>query len=81
MEDKVTRSDECPHCKTDMRCCRNCQFWDSGAHNQCVETIAEYVPDKERGNFCGMYRAFQGERALGEDVDTAKSRLEALFKK
>lgn len=81
MEDKVKRSDECPHCRTDMRSCKNCQFWDPGAHNECSETISEYVSEKERGNFCGMYRAFQGEREPGEDVDAAKAKLEALFRR
>jgi hypothetical protein len=81
MQDKVRRSDECPHCRTDMRSCKNCQYYDPGAHNECSETIAEYINDKERGNFCGMYRAFKGEREAGEDIDSAKAKLEALFKK
>ena len=81
MEDKVKRSDECPHCRMDMRSCKNCQYFEPGAHNQCVETISEYVPEKERGNFCGMYKAFQGTRAPAEDVVKAKAKLEALFKK
>lgn len=81
MEDKATRSDVCPHCRADMRCCKNCQYYDPGAHNQCRETISEYVPDKERGNFCGMFTAFSGERPKPVDVDSAKAKLEALFKK
>ena len=80
VEDKVGRKDECPHCYADMHSCRNCQYYDEGAHNKCTETISEYVPDKERANFCGMYRAFQGERPEVEDVSAAKAKLEALFK-
>ena len=80
MEDKVTRNDECPHCRNDMRSCKNCQYYDQGSHNECLETISEYVPDKERSTFCGMYRPFQGEREAAEDVDAAKAALEALFK-
>ena len=81
MEDKVTRSDECPHCRSDMRSCKNCHYYDPGSHNDCMETIAEYVPEKERSNFCGMYRAFEGERGPAPDIDAAKAKLEALFKK
>jgi len=81
MEDKVRRSDECPHCRADMRSCKNCHYYDPGAHNECRETIAEYMPDKTRGNFCGMYRPFDGEREADEDVDAAKAKLEALFAK
>lgn len=81
MQDKVTRSDECPHCRSDMRSCKNCQYYDEGAHNECTETIAEYIGDKERGNFCGMYRPYDGIREAAVDVDEAKAKLEALFKK
>ena len=80
MEDKVIRADACPHCSTDMHSCKNCRFYDPGAHNDCRETIAEYVPDKERSNFCGMHEPFEGEREAAPDVDTAKAKLEALFK-
>ncbi len=79
MDDKVTRSDECPHCRNDMRSCKNCQYYDSGSHNECTETISEYVTTKERNTFCGMYRHIQGEREALEDVDEAKRKLEALF--
>lgn len=81
MEDKVIRADECPHCRADMRSCKNCQYYDPGAHNDCSETIAEYVPDKERSNFCGMYKPFEGEREAPVDIDAAKAKLEALFRK
>lgn len=81
MQDKITRSDECPHCRLDMRSCKNCQYYDPGAHNECREVISEYIPDKERRNFCGMFRPFQGEREAAPDVEAAKAKLEALFKK
>ena len=73
MHDKVTRGDECPHCRNDMRACKNCQYYSPGSHNECSETISEYIPDKERSNFCGMYRAFEGERE--EEI---KEKLERL---
>ncbi len=81
MENKIRRADECPHCRVDMRSCKNCQFHDPGAHNECSETISEYINDKDRGNFCGMFRVFSGERDALEDVDSAKAKLEALFGK
>ena len=81
MQDKVARSDECPHCRSDMRSCKNCQYYNQGYHNECTETISEYIPDKERSNFCGMYRPHEGSRSAVEDMSDAKARLEALFKK
>ena len=80
IDDKVTRSDECPHCRNDMRACKNCEYHDPGSHNECRETISEYIPDKERSNFCGMYKVFQGEREMLEDPNDALAKLNALFK-
>jgi len=77
----IGRKEECPHCRSDMHSCKNCQYYSPGAHNQCTETISEYVPDKERANFCGMYRAQQGEREAPVDLDAARAKLEALFRK
>ena len=58
-----------------------CTFYDVTAHHECREPTAEWVADKERGNFCGMFRAFTGERAAANDVASAKAKLEALFTK
>ena len=47
---KMQRTDTCPHCSQDMHCCRNCEYWDPGYHNECREQITEYVTDRERVN-------------------------------
>ncbi|MEM6729918.1 MAG: hypothetical protein AAF658_00090 [Myxococcota bacterium] len=80
-EDLVRRSDTCSHCGADARVCKNCVFYDPGSHNQCRETTAEYVSEKERSNFCGMFKPFTDQREAADDVDAAKAALEALFKK
>ncbi|MEO5345245.1 MAG: hypothetical protein H7834_02565 [Magnetococcus sp. YQC-9] len=46
------RSDVCPSCSKDTRVCLNCRFHDPGSYNECRETVAERVVDKERNNFC-----------------------------
>ncbi|MBF0164683.1 MAG: hypothetical protein HQL97_12005 [Magnetococcales bacterium] len=46
------RSDVCPSCSKDARVCLNCRFHDPGSYNECRETVAERVVDKERNNFC-----------------------------
>jgi hypothetical protein len=81
IEDIVGRGDTCPHCRADLRCCKNCVYFDTSAANQCREPTAEFVGDKERANFCGMYKAFGGERSGASDVASAKAKLEALFRK
>ncbi len=73
----------CPRCGRGLHCCRNCEFYDPTAHNQCRETMAELVADKERPNFCDYFapnpaaRAGQGRSAEA----TARSKLEEIFKK
>ena len=76
----MQRTDLCPHCGADMHCCKNCQFHDSHVHRQCTEHISEYVPDKEKMSHCTFFtfREGQGQRP---DLDKARSKLDALFKK
>ncbi|MEO1172626.1 MAG: hypothetical protein AAFX94_11350 [Myxococcota bacterium] len=81
LDDNVRRGDTCPSCGADVRVCRNCVFHDPNAHNECREPTAEYVADKERANFCGMFKPFTDRRDAGNDVEDAKAKLEALFKK
>ncbi len=56
VEGKVGRRDTCPHCGSDLHSCLNCGFYDEGAYNQCRETEAERVTDKEKSNFCDFFR-------------------------
>ena len=76
--ERVGRRDACLGCGGDLRCCRNCRFYDPPSHNQCREPQAERQVDKERGNFCDWF-SLGGPRAAvaGEDV---RGRLEALFR-
>ena len=55
--EKPVRGDECPFCHADLHVCKACEFYDSGSHNDCRESSAEFVSDKERGNFCDYFRA------------------------
>ena len=55
MSGTVSRSDVCPSCGADVRSCKNCRFYEPGAHYDCRENIDELVKDKERANFCGWF--------------------------
>ena len=52
---KLIRTDSCPYCSSDLKCCLNCRFFDPGANNQCREPQAEWCPEKEKTNFCGYF--------------------------
>ena len=79
----VGRKDECPHCGRDLRCCKQCKFYDTNAYNECREVSAERIVDKERANFCDffMIRGSKGRGGNYTRTQDAKAALEALFKK
>ena len=80
--ERVGRRDACLHCHSDLHCCLNCAFYDPAYHNHCREPQAELQVDKQAGNFCD-YFSFRvgrpGTKPAG--TDTARSRLDALFRK
>lgn len=83
VKERVGFRDFCPGCDRALHSCRNCGFYDPAYHNQCRETQAERVVDKERGNFCEYFSpnrsAAAGKRPAG--ATDPRSRLDALFKK
>ena len=83
VEDKVGRNDTCPHCNRDLRCCKQCKFYDQSAYNECKEVAAERIIDKERANFCDFFLP-RGSKSNGVGYNKtleAKKALENLFKK
>ncbi|MFH0845656.1 MAG: hypothetical protein ABIG67_09845 [Pseudomonadota bacterium] len=82
IEGGVSRQDICPHCQRDLRCCKQCQFYDPASYNECREVSAERILDKERANFCDYFSLKGSEKGLySSKVTGAKAALEALFKK
>lgn len=79
--DRIGRKDECPHCRTDLHACKNCQHYDSSAYNECKEPSAERVLEKEKSNFCDFFSPSGegGQKAPGPA--DLKAAAEALFKK
>lgn len=66
---------------TDVRCCKMCTFYDPKSYNECRESSADRIQDKEKANFCDYFKI----NALGADPDQAKkealAKAAALFKK
>jgi hypothetical protein len=82
VEGFISRTDDCPHCGSDIRCCLNCDSYDPGAHNRCREPQAEWVTDREKANFCDYFKPNKRKTA-GTKTATidARSDFENLFKK
>ena len=79
--DMIGRTDTCARCGADLRCCKQCKFYDTRAYNDCREVMAERVVDKERANFCEYYLPRGSRRRSVNKAADAKQALEALFKK
>jgi len=77
-EPPLSRRSECPGCSRDAKVCLNCRFYDKGAHRECREDQAEWVKDKEKGNFCGFFEPNQISSPTNAK-DQAQSKLDALF--
>ena len=87
----IGRSDCCPLCTADLHVCKACEFYESGAHNDCRESSAEFVNDKERSNFCDYFRiknalrqaqgpqGAQGPQDGGDKAAAARNAFNALF--
>ena len=84
-EDPIGRSQRCPRCGSDLRCCLNCRFHDISSYNDCAEPSAERVLDKDRANFCDYFSPngsgvveLMGKGGASTD---GLSELEKLFRK
>jgi len=80
----ISRRETCPHCNRDLRCCKQCDFYDPNAYNECREVSAERIVEKERSNFCDYYVPRGAEKKPQGSLNRtqqAKDALEALFKK
>jgi hypothetical protein len=79
---KVGRSDECPSCGADLRCCLNCRFYDRAVSKQCRETVTELVREKEKANYCEYFAYAENQNPAAETGATqSRKALDDLFKK
>ena len=67
---KPSRKDTCEHFDADLRVCMNCRFYDAALYNECSETSAEKVQDKDLANFCDFFVFGGGSGSVGGGSDT-----------
>ena len=81
-EQRVLREDECPHCSSDLRCCRNCLFYDPAVSHQCREPQADWVTEKDKANFCEffVFADATGPMAARRDAQSARELFKKLFR-
>lgn len=77
----VGRRDECPQCRADVHVCKNCEHYDPKVYNECRETSADVVREKDRANFCDFFTPRKGGVGGVDKAAALKAAAEALFKK
>jgi len=77
----VGHRDTCARCAADLHVCRNCAHHDPGAYNECRESSAERVLDRDRANRCDYFRPGTGSPGVPDERKKALDSLDALFKK
>ncbi len=75
------RREECPSCGYDVHVCKNCEYYDESSYNECKETQAEVVKEKDRSNYCDYFQLSVGAKNKQQEKDDLVSAAEALFKK
>jgi len=78
---KIGVRDVCDHCRAYLHSCRQCDFYELGAHNDCRESNAEMVADKEAGNFCDYFRVASPKKASKGAGNDTRAALDRLFQK
>jgi phage terminase large subunit GpA-like protein len=73
--------DACDRCRADLHVCLICAHYDRTAYNECRESSAERILDKDRANRCDYFRPTDRVHAAGDGRDDAMADLEKLFKK
>ena len=80
--DKLSRKEECPKCGADARVCKNCEFYDPKVYNECRETQADRLQEKERSNLCDFFKPrTDGHTSEKDKAAALRAAAEALFKK
>ena len=70
----------CDRCAGDLHVCLNCAHFDPSAYNECRESSAERVLDRDRANRCDYFRPGSGAGVEDDGREEALSNLERLFK-
>ncbi len=79
--ESVGYRESCARCAADLHVCRNCAHYDPSAYNECRESSAERVLDRDRANRCDYFRPGSGGEGASDDRKKTLASLDSLFKK
>ena len=81
---KVGFRQDCADCGHDLHSCVQCQHYDPKVYNECKETMADRILEKQKANYCEFFAPTQSGVNLpgaGAKKNDLLAQAEALFKK
>jgi hypothetical protein len=54
---EIELQSQCPKCKADLRTCKNCRHFDTGAQFECTQPIPERITKKDVRTTCEFFMA------------------------
>jgi hypothetical protein len=80
--ERIGFADCCERCDADLHVCLNCRLHDPNAYNECRESSAERVRERDCANRCEYFSPGDHEAGVVDSArDEARSALDDLFKK
>ena len=84
--ERIGFRDECAGCGADLHVCANCLHHDPSAYNECRESSAEHVRERDSANRCEYFALGDAETTpragrAGSARGGPMADLETLFKK
>lgn len=77
---KIHRSEECPKCFSDLYCCKMCTHYDTKSYNECRETQAERITEKDKNNFCDFFVLRGSSNNSNGEQEDLLAKANSLFK-
>ncbi len=74
------RREECSKCHSDGHVCKNCEHYDPKVYNECRETQADFIQEKERANFCDYFQVRGQNKSANQAAVDLLAAAESLFK-
>ena len=52
---QIQLESQCPKCQADLRSCKHCRYFDTGARLECTQPILKRIMAKDRRNECEFF--------------------------
>ena len=81
--ERIGFRETCEGCDADLHTCLDCRFHDPSAYNECHESSAERVADRDRANRCDYFVPAEAGDSGGrpQAEGGGRAEIDALFKK